>query len=169
MSIDHRHKRFNLVQKIIFAIVVGLGLYALYQAVQPANGWEGTRQLDNFLTIVACRAQVRTEWEEHQRPIPGVEYLELKPNKDGEYECQRDVIDIFPRHPNQKPGGLSNQVACVGAGMMHGPVWQEQNPGWVVVAVGCPKPKYNNFGELLGYDAVPCPSNIECRFDKYGI
>lgn len=146
-------------------------LLALLLVPQLAHsiGWEGRSEIDNFLTIVACRAEPKTEWKENEIPIPGVAYQVLKFDEHGEMECQRDIVEVVPRHPMESHGGLSDNHKCTMAGMSYGPKWEEEHPGWLVVAVGCPRPVVDSNGELLGYNPVPCPRNLKCFFDKLGI
>lgn len=137
--------------------------------VRYAHGWGERIDNPHFLTIIACRSQIRTHWESHERPIPGVEYRELWTNEDGEHECQRAVVDVVPRALETDPSDLSENHNCSQAAMSFAPLWEQQNKGWVVVKVGCPKPFRDAQGNILGYYAPGCPRNMKCKFDRQEI
>lgn len=147
--------------KLLLTSFVALGLMAF--------GPDSRTENPHSLSVIACRAEPRTDWKEYERPIPGVIYWEPKPNRDGEYECQRDIIDLVPRHPMQNPDDLSQDTACANAALSQTPVWQDQHPGWAVVAVGCPKPVYDSQGNILRYEMPHCPREMVCLFDENAI
>lgn len=146
------------------------------------------------LAFISCAAEPRDNWLPHQIPIPGKEYWQLKVNKDNELECKRETIDpqdgsamaaaLKPFDPNfaaiTDPGNItfSDYSQCGRVGMMMTARYQEQNPGWLVVAVGCPTPILDDQGTddtsddvIIGWQVPQCPTflpgtdiEITCRF-----
>jgi len=137
--------------------------------VQYAHGWGERTDVADKIAIIACRGEPRTDWEEWERPIPGVKYMQAVPNKDGVYECQRDIYPLVPRNPEVDPGNMAGDVGCARAGMTIAPQWQEQHPGWAVVTIGCPNPMYNEDGRIIGYQMPGCPREMTCKFDEQEI
>lgn len=151
-----------------FALAVILYISTVL-SVPYAHGWGERIDNPHFLTIISCRSQVRTEFPENSRPIPGVTYYELWKNKHGEHECKRTIADVVPRNLHSDPSDLSENANCSMAAMSFGPLWEQQNPGWIIVKVGCPKPVLNHNGEIIGYHAPPCPRNLKCVFNEQEI
>jgi hypothetical protein len=129
---------------LIFALLIILGEDA-EAADSPAA--------PTAIVIVSCRV---TDWTD-KRPLPdnvpevarGWRDLELFVNSNQEYECRRDVLHLEdgayfgPDAPDELINLIPNfgdPSQCARVGMMQVPTWNEQHPGYGVVAVGCPVP-----------------------------
>jgi hypothetical protein len=125
------------------------------------------------IVIVACKV---TDWT-NRRPLPdnvhetarGWRDLELFVNSNQEYECKREVLDLvdgslfgskqpdelIPLDPN-----FGDWAQCVRVGVMQAADWNENHPGWGVVAVGCPTRIVNDKGETVGWQMPSCPTYL---------
>ena len=167
-------------------------LLAFLAAVIAASTAHGAPAAPPDIVIVSCRAEPRTQWSEVSRPIPSVEYKQLWINEDNEYECQRvemnDLQDAYTGEPGhfveiKDPSNIqfSDFKMCARVGMMKAMEFDQKNPGWLTVAVGCPVPVMDDMGtpsdhsddQIIDWKLPDCPvfvpgtkNRMTCRFDK---
>ena len=157
-------------------LLCGLALVAL---AAPTHAREEI-DYSNTLVVVACQVNDMTGKRDPShdgvevRPAPGWKDLELKENKFGEFTCKREVVN-----QHDAKVSLQNDVrttkGCMRSSMLLAPQWNEENPGWAVVAVGCPTPIINDLngnnqqddGEpVIAYKLPECPRWIKCDFSE---
>lgn len=137
------------------------------------------------LVIVACRVDDLTG----TRTPPGDPGSVVMPSKDwrdlelhiagGEYQCKREQVDLVDKvaaeHPDQPEltPNLGSIGGCARVGMQYASEWDKNNPGWAVVAIGCPTPVVNEQGAVVGWALPSCPTylpgtnnRMKCRFDS---
>lgn len=131
------------------------------------------------LVLIACRAEVISKFPDHVRPLPRHTYYQLHINDGQEYECKRvPLLDLQeeiafgnenfdPLEPRWDQYGQ-----CARVSMMQAAKWNEANPGWLAVAVGCPRPIVSN-GKIVGWAEADCPvhmpgtsNRMKCNFSE---
>ena len=138
--------------------------------------------------IVACQVDDLTGLP--GRPDPtfaarGWRDLELHVDKNQEFVCKRERLDLedgayygvnTPKEMIHLTPNFGDWTQCARVGVMQAADWNAQNPGWGVVAVGCPTPIVNDKGEVVGWTLPGCPtylpgtnSRMKCRFDASAI
>jgi hypothetical protein len=140
------------------------------------------------IVIVACKVDDLTGQPGRQDPnlaAKGWRDLELHINENQEYECKREVLHledgaIFgPNAPEDLltlTPDFADAMQCARVGMMQATEWNTRNPGWGVVAVGCPTRIVNEDGETVGWQEPGCPqkmpgteNRMKCVFDENAI
>jgi hypothetical protein len=138
------------------------------------------------LVVIGCRVDDFTGQPGRHDPnlaAKGWKDLEWHINKSLELECKRDVLVLEDAvamwAPRKEAAPLnpdwSQFAQCSQAAMSIAPKWEEQNQGWAVMAVGCPRPVVNigpdGTQTTLSYHLPECPRiinqlPIKCRFDE---
>lgn len=161
------------MRKFVLILAAAAFIPAAYAETAPP------RAPDN-LVIIACRAEPKTKFTEVERPIPNVNYQQLYVNSGQELECQRIVMENLLDKPTlldpettPLDSNFGVHAQCVRAGMQVSSNWEQQNPGWLTVAVGCPTPIAVD-GVIVNWKDPECPSSIAglpvtCRFDKSNV
>jgi hypothetical protein len=140
----------------------------------------------NTLVFVSCRVDDLTGQPGRHDPAmaaQGWRDLELHV-QNGQYECRRTVIANIvdqqaaqdPTLPELKPN-LGKPQTCLHVGTTLVPPFEQQHPGWAVVAIGCPSPNIDkNTGEMLSYHIPSCPEYLpgtnnpmHCDYDDSAI
>jgi hypothetical protein len=131
------------------------------------------------LVIIGCRVDDLTgQPGRHDPSLAAKGWRDLEWHQDPEdfsYSCKREVVPlqdfVATMDPTVQPllTDFSNPSACGHVGGMYSPTWNEANPGWAVLAVGCPV-RIETDGRLTGWKLPDCPSsiggkNIKCKFD----
>lgn len=140
----------------------------------------------NELVFVSCRVDDLTGQPGRHDPAMAAKNwrdLELHVNENQEYECKREVVSniedasqfeqlasagLIPLDPN-----FGNPTTCARIGIPMAVAWDQQNPGWSVVAIGCPTRIVNEVGETVGWQMPSCPTNLpgtdsrmKCVYDE---
>ena len=140
----------------------------------------------NSLVFVSCRVDDLTGQPGRQDPAMAARNwrdLELHINGNQEYECKRELItnvedssqfgqlasaDLIPLTPN-----FGNPGTCARIGVTMAVAWDQEHPGWSVVAIGCPTPIVSSAGDIVGWQLPSCPTylpgtnnRMKCVFDE---
>jgi hypothetical protein len=95
--------------------------------------------------------------------------LELFINSNQEYECKRHQLDLVdgalfgdmaPKDLIELTPDFSDWGFCAHVGMMQAADYNRENPGWGVVAVGCPTRIVNETGATVGWQMPSCPTYL---------
>lgn len=161
---------------------------------QPMRLAPGLPDITRSIVLISCRMDDLTG----TRPFPGTPGAEVRLIEQGqgksrdldfhlddslEYVCRREIVtpeddqlyhpaathdNVVPLEPD-----FSQKFQCARAGMMFAGDYYEKNPGWGLVATGCPTPvDLNGDGLIDSYKLPECPvympgtnNRMRCRFD----
>jgi hypothetical protein len=134
------------------------------------------------IVTVACRAVDLTGQPGRHDPLMAAHNwrdLELYINDSQKYECRRDEADLSDGevlknpHINELHANFAKLDQCARVGVVWAAEWQDKNPGWAVVGVGCPVPITDAEGRVLDWKMPTCPSflpgtniRMRCDFDE---
>ena len=122
------------------------------------------------IIVVACRVDDLTGQPGRPDPTPGWRDLELH-YQNATVECKRERADLtdatVAQHPDVAPlaSNFGDWSQCQRAAMDYTPKWNERNPGWAVVMVGCPVPIVDGVGNVVGWHLPECPEELRCVYD----
>jgi hypothetical protein len=155
---------------LVLFIIFSIGLISFVQ------GEEGP-PAPQTLVVIGCRVDDLTGQPGRQDPeLAAKGWRDLEWHfQDAELQCKREVIPlqdfVATLDPSVQPllTDFSKLAACAHVGGMYSPTWDRANPGWSVMAVGCPV-RIETDGKLTGWKLPDCPSSIggktiKCRFD----
>ncbi len=160
------------------AISILCGIISLMFLLWVTQAYAAEPPAPQTLVIIGCRVDDLTGKEGRQDPSLAAKDwrdLEWHFNEALELECKREVVPlqdfVASLHPTVKPllTDFSNPAACGHVGSMYSPTWNKANPGWAVMAAGCPV-RIETDGKLTGWKLPDCPREIAglkitCKFD----
>jgi hypothetical protein len=177
----------SMLRFLIFVALLVFSLPVLAEVSAP-----------NSIVFVVCRVDDLTGQPGRHDPSMAAKNwrdLELHVNDNQEYECKRQLVtniedksqfqegatgDMIPLAPN-----FGSPVTCALIGIPMAVGWDQQNPGWSVVAIGCPTPIYPDVdvdgmpdagSRPIGWKLPGCPSylpgtnnRMRCVFDESAV